>query len=57
MKACCYCVYGQSDDQGTWCSVDWDSLEYAPQWKQDKVNAECARAQDERDALTKEVEL
>ena len=44
MKACCYCKYGFEDDEGTWCGVDWDTVEYLPIEKQEAIKTACREA-------------
>lgn len=53
MKACCYCDHGREDDQGTFCGIDWDSAEYLPKERYEKIRKECRDAQKRRDAAEK----
>jgi len=49
-KKCCYCPHSYEDDQGTWCGVDWDSLEYYPE-REARVNADCKAAGEKADRI------
>lgn len=46
MKACYYCPHSFEDDEGIWCGVDWDALEYEPKEKQDRIREACAKAKE-----------
>jgi len=54
MKKCWYCGYSFEDDQGTWCGVDWDTLEYENPKVQERVNKACEQAEIRKQKAEKE---
>ena len=54
MKACYYCTHSFEDEQGVWCGVDWDALEYEPISKQTSIIEACRNAREIKAEIDKQ---